>query len=337
MLNGAVEIIAGAPARHLHPVHLARSQAADACGYVLIAYAEDLPGNRGHSGRTFHDLYLFRGPVILETVRFTRHLRFAIRRDAAHRAFESLRHHPSTRVSCFQADAEVLELLRATCRLLPSVKTPVGAVDPEAWRAAFLATAEVHGILEWCDFDRKHPLMHLQEVRTEGELARFSPPGGGGTLLYYDLRENREYLLQAPQREVAGTPSASPSVPAAGPAPKSAEPSELVRAADRLCRAFRQRAADVVGAKCSAAFARAERELRFLSPGFDPAALADDTAVLVLDLIERVVAAAPFWRRPALRAAAESLLSEFYGKHYDLLERRNVLDAVEQAYYRLKR
>jgi hypothetical protein len=334
MLNGAVEIIAGAPARHLHPVHLARSQSAGTSGYVLISYAEELPAERS---RVYHDLYLFRGPVILETVRFTRHLRFAIRRDVAHRAFESLRHHSSTRVSCFQADHEALELLRSTCRLLPSVKVPVGETSPEAWRAAILAPVKVHGILEWCDFDRKRPVMHLEEVRTEAELTRFSPPCAGGTLLYYDLRENQEYLLQAAQEELppAPTPQKGPALPSDDPPPS--EPSDLVRAAERLCRAFRQRAADVVGARCAPLFTHAEREIRFLSPGFDSAALDDDSAVLVLDLIERVVAAAPFYRRAALRKAAESLLAEFYAKQYDLLERRNALDAVEQSYYRLKR
>jgi hypothetical protein len=106
---------------------------------------------------------------------------------------------------------------------------------------------------------------------------------------------------------------------------------------DRPCPRFRQRAFESLGPRADALLARAEKGVRFLAPEFDSARLGEGTAILVLDLVDQGIAAAPFWRRAALRKSAETLLADFYAKQYDLLERRDVLGAVEQAYYRLKR
>jgi hypothetical protein len=334
MLTGAVEIIGGAPARHIHPVHLARSQAADATGYILISYAQEPPAPE-RPVRKFHDLFMFRGPAILETVRFTRDLRFALHREAANRTFESYRHHPATRVSFYQTDARLLELLRSACHLLPSLKFRFDTVDGARLREQLASCPPGGGILEWSMFDGERPAMELQEVRSESEVSAFAPPRDGGKLLYYDLEENREFLRHALREEPPAPPAQTPHAPVRDAPPS--EPSDLVRAADRLLRAFRQRAFEALGPRTDALLAQAEEGLRFAAPDFDSSRLTDASAPAVLELIERIVAAAPFWRRAPLRKAAETLLSDFYGKQYDLLERRGILGAVEQAYYGMKR
>lgn len=329
MLLGATQIIAGAPARHLHPVHLARSQAQDASGYVLVSYAGE-----GCTGRTFHDLYVFHGPAIVDTLRVTADLRYVVRREAAHRSFETYRHHPATRVSCYLADPRATDLLRSTCRLIPTLKFPLRGLDERALRALVERTPGPDGILEWSDLEGEHPSMLLRERRA-GSRSTLDLPGERGRFLYYDLGENAAW-----ERDTAapGEARAHPREAATPASPEESLPvTPLARSAERLLRSFRRSAHESLGSRAAAAFERAEREVRRSAPGFDPGAIADESAVLVLELIERVVGEAPAWRRGALRRTAGDLLADFYGKQYDLLEERRLLDAVEQVYYRLQR
>jgi hypothetical protein len=100
---------------------------------------------------------------------------------------------------------------------------------------------------------------------------------------------------------------------------------------------FREQAGRSFGQKGPEMISRAEETLRSRSPDFaldfsDPAA-----ALSVLDLIEVVVADAPFFRRARLRQSVITLVADLYSAHFDLLERYQATAKLEQFYYRLKK
>jgi hypothetical protein len=53
--------------------------------------------------------------------------------------------------------------------------------------------------------------------------------------------------------------------------------------------------------------------------------------------METIVGGASLLKRPKLRAATLTLISDLYNKHFELLERHGVIDRVEQCYYRLRK
>ena len=105
----------------------------------------------------------------------------------------------------------------------------------------------------------------------------------------------------------------------------------------RIFRSFRQQLLDSFGDKSDAVIADAERKVRLLTPEFDLHLLNENTAILVLDLIEGIAGRASFMKRSRLRQAALTLVADLYNKQYELLEKHRVIDKVEQCYYRLKK
>jgi hypothetical protein len=105
---------------------------------------------------------------------------------------------------------------------------------------------------------------------------------------------------------------------------------------ERLFRMFRQKLFDCVGKRSEAMVAEAVENAGLNGEVFDPAELSTHNAHLVLNVIEEVTSEAPFLKRPKLRQAALSLISELYNKHFTLLEEHRTIESVEQVYYRLK-
>ena len=138
------------------------------------------------------------------------------------------------------------------------------------------------------------------------------------------LRKTRRSNPHEPSAEIQ--PLASPSAS-----------SEYIRLFDRLFRSFRQQVFDVFGDKSESVIADAVRRGRFLTPEFDLQNLSDETAIIILDIIEHIANEAPFLKRPRLRQAALTLVADLYNKQYEILENNRVIDKVEQFYYKLKK
>jgi len=115
------------------------------------------------------------------------------------------------------------------------------------------------------------------------------------------------------------------------------QPSEYVHLFERLFRSFRQQVFECFGDKCETVITRAEQKVRFLSPEFDYHNLNDDSALMMLDVIESIINDASLFKRSKLRQAAVTLISDLYNKQYNLLEQHHAIDKIEQIYYRLKK
>ena len=128
-------------------------------------------------------------------------------------------------------------------------------------------------------------------------------------------------------------PQSEEGTPKVQPAP----PSEYVRAFQRLFRSFRQQVFVHTGQNYETVIAKAEATSRILSPEFDCHKLNEETAPVILDLIQEIVHSGPLLKRSKLRQAALTLIADLYGKQYNLLDEHGVIDKVEQTYYRLKK
>jgi hypothetical protein len=104
-----------------------------------------------------------------------------------------------------------------------------------------------------------------------------------------------------------------------------------------LHSSFQRGASRICGERVMMATASAGARVRQKEPGFDPATLTQENALLVLDLIEWTVLNAPFFKRSPLRQSALTLVSEMYSRHFDLLEHFQATEPLEQFYYRLRR
>ena len=94
---------------------------------------------------------------------------------------------------------------------------------------------------------------------------------------------------------------------------------------------------DSVGSRYGRVLREAEHSVRLDDPEFDLDRLTEQTAPLVLNLIEEMIARSPFYQRPSHRKAACQMLADLYEKHYDELRSVEALTRLEDTYYRLKR
>lgn len=350
MINGAVEILGGVPGRHLHPLHLAASQACETAAFIVASYAHE-PGLHGAASR-FYDLFFLRGAAITEAARIHRHIRFILPTDEAVRTFEERRGEASTALSLYAAEERPLEILRATCAREPCLKLQMRGLSEEQLAAQVVMSRCRNGIIECSEFGSR-PAIYLREFRSEREFIRVVPPFRTGTLLLYDLEEDEAVArrrLPAPQPDDprAPKPEARRADDAAAETRgaedrlrrrtrRPPEPTEIVRLFERLFRAFRRALYDCAGSSAEAVLRRAEERVRAAAPEFDAASLTDETAVLVLDLLEHLVREAPLLKRSKLRASAALLVADLYAKQLELLERHRLTDAVERLYCALKR
>jgi hypothetical protein len=104
-----------------------------------------------------------------------------------------------------------------------------------------------------------------------------------------------------------------------------------------LYSSFHRGASRICGDRAMAAIALAIERVRLKEQGFNPETLTQESALLVLDLIECTILNAPFFKRSPLRQSALTQVSEMYARHFDLLEHFQAVEPLEQFYYRLKK
>lgn len=112
---------------------------------------------------------------------------------------------------------------------------------------------------------------------------------------------------------------------------------EFIRCFDRLFKSFRQQAFECYGDKGDSLISRGVKSVQYLYPNFDPGKLNEDTVLAILDVVESVIRSAGLFKRARLRQAAVTLISDLYNKQYDLLEKHNAIDKVEETYLKLRK
>jgi hypothetical protein len=139
----------------------------------------------------------------------------------------------------------------------------------------------------------------------------------------------------------AAAPGHPVAVPASAPLParKESETQDapIVTLFSALLVAFRKKALEVLGSRYENVFLEGEKSVRLVVPDFDTGMLQAATAPAVLDFLDAVVKAAPFFKRPALRDAASVSIAGMYDRQYELLEECGLVDRVEEVYCRMKR
>ena len=149
---------------------------------------------------------------------------------------------------------------------------------------------------------------------------------------------NKSERHDPPEPQSQETPELQSSVEAALQIEetKQTDQTAFTRALERLVRSFRQQVVELCPQRAESIFAQAQKKALMLNPDFNVRSLNDETAIIVLDLIEEMVRNAPLLKRSKCRETASELVSDLYNKHYELLEQHKSIDAVEQCYYRLK-
>jgi len=201
MINDAIQIIGGVPGQNLDPLLLAKSQAKDSTGFIMVAYdisTEEVPqeGETMAPGRKFYDLLFFKGATIYECARLNQDLRFTVNGDTALQTFERRRDNPSTSVFLFQAPAELILRFRSTFYYEPCLKVQIESLSKKQIAMLLRTSRCRHGILECNEFTNNFPAIHLTEIRSEEELLGFSPTLKHGRLLLYDIDKNREIIRE---------------------------------------------------------------------------------------------------------------------------------------------
>lgn len=146
---------------------------------------------------------------------------------------------------------------------------------------------------------------------------------------------NRPPIAPEPPLPRRGGSGTAPTLSRKGSHERSAAPCALHF--ERVFKSFRIKLFDLIGPRYDELVMEAERRVRFLQPEFDLNDLTDKSSPAVLELIEELVRRAPLLKRARLRKLAALLVADLYEKQYDLLEKAEVLQKVEEAYYRLKR
>ncbi len=184
--------------------------------------------------------------------------------------------------------------------------------------------------------DDSNPVPSPQPVPTKsGSSVNISDSTSSLTLVSSTNQSERH---DPPEPQPQETPELQPSNEEALPPkqPSGNEQTEFTRALERLLRSFRQQVVELCPQRAESIFAQAEKKALMLNPDFNVRSLTDETAIIVLDLIEEIVRSAPLLKRLKCRETASELVSDLYNKHYELLEQHKAIDAVEQCYYRLK-
>lgn len=195
MINGATQIIAGVPGKHLDPLLLAQSQTQDSVGFIMIAYqrqstAEDQAPSR------FYDLLFFRGPEIFESARLNQDLRFQLHQEAAFNTFKSLGRDDATRVFLFLASDELLHRFRSTFYYEPCLKVQVKALSKKQIITLLTSTGCRRGIIECNEFTQLAPSMELLEISSSDDIIQYQPKFKHGRILLYDTEKNKELVQE---------------------------------------------------------------------------------------------------------------------------------------------
>ena len=192
MINGAVEIIAGVPGKHLDPLLLAQSQTTDSINLMVIAY--EMP-NPIVKEKVF-DLLFLRGSNIFDCARMNQDLRFRLQVEKVITTFKSRSSDEGTRIHFYKASQEQVEQFRSTFYYEPCLKIQLESLTRKSVQKLLSNSTCGHGIIECNDFAQAIPKIDLQEIRSLQELISYVPASMKGRLLLYDIDKNNELIQE---------------------------------------------------------------------------------------------------------------------------------------------
>jgi hypothetical protein len=192
MINGATEIIAGVPGKHLDPLLLAQSQTTDSINFMLIAY--DIPSHLAQE--RFFDLLFLRGSRIFDCARMNPDLRFRLQVEKVISTFKQRSGDDGTRIHLYKASQDSMEQFRSTFYYEPCLKIQLESLTRKSVQKLLAHTVCRHGIIECNDFSQTIPKIALQEIRSSQELISYVPSSMKGRLLLYDIDKNNELIQE---------------------------------------------------------------------------------------------------------------------------------------------
>ena len=192
MINGATEIIAGVPGKHLDPLLLAQSQTTDSINFMVIAY--DIPSHLAQE--RFFDLLFLRGSRIFDCARMNQDLRFRLQVEKVISTFKQRSGDDGTRIHLYKASHDSMEQFRSTFYYEPCLKIQLESLTKKSVQKLLAKTVCRHGILECNDFSQTIPKIVLQEIRSSQELISYVPSSMKGRLLLYDIDKNNEIIQE---------------------------------------------------------------------------------------------------------------------------------------------
>lgn len=350
MISGAVEIIRGVRATIVDPLLLPSSQGQDMLGYIVIAH-EGCPGS--------FDILFLKGGQITECARIRGDLRIvqeieSVRFRLRDREWRSL-------VYLFQVSHQAFDRFVATFHMDPCVKVPVDRLTRKQLGHLTQSSGCRRGILELDQHSGRLPSIDLFGFESSDELAGRMSHLRRGTLLIYDSELNTELRRDKELPQVSASPAQAaeffePQVGAHHPEPASRPAHEeapggaqgqsqeehppdgddFINLFNRMYVAFRESVPDRLQQRLRSALAETSRGISELHPGFDPEKLTVDTAPLILDLMEEVIARLSYFRRKPLRSFVLRMVTDLYNSSYDLLAHHGAAEKVERFYSRLQ-
>ncbi|MGD1045585.1 MAG: hypothetical protein ABR936_09705 [Bacteroidota bacterium] len=192
MINGAIEIIAGVPGKHLDPLLLAQSQTTDSINLMVIAYEIPNPIVK----EKFFDLLFLRGSNIFDCARMNQDLRFRIQVEKVIATFKTRSSDEGTMIHFYKASQELMEQFRSTFYYEPCLKIQLDSLTKKSVQKLLSNSTCRHGIIECNDFSQSIPKIDLQEIRSSQELISYIPTSMKGRLLLYDIDKNNELIQE---------------------------------------------------------------------------------------------------------------------------------------------
>jgi hypothetical protein len=190
MINGAVEIIAGVPGKHLDPLLLAQSQTTDSINLMVIAYEIPNPIVK----EKFFDLLFLRGSNIFDCARMNQDIRFRLQVDKIISTFKSRSSEEGTKIHFYKASQEQVEHFRSTFYYEPCLKIQLDSLSKKSVQKLLSNSTCRHGIIEYNDFSQSIPKIDLQEIHSSQELVSHVPASMKGQLLLYNIEKNSELI-----------------------------------------------------------------------------------------------------------------------------------------------
>jgi hypothetical protein len=192
MINGATEIIAGVPGKHLDPLLLAQSQTTDSINLMVIAYEIPNPLVK----ERFFDLLFLRGSNIFDCARMNQDLRFRLQVEKVITTFKSRSGDEGTRIHLYKSLQDSMEQFRSTLYYEPCLKIQLESLTKKSVQKLLSNSTCRHGIIECNDFSQNIPTIALQEIRSSQELISYIPATMKGRLLLYDIDKNNELIQE---------------------------------------------------------------------------------------------------------------------------------------------
>ncbi|MGD1045369.1 MAG: hypothetical protein ABR936_08600 [Bacteroidota bacterium] len=192
MINGAVEIIAGVPGKHLDPLLLAQSQTTDSINLMVIAYGIPNPLVK----EKFFDLLFLRGSNIYDCARMNQDIRFRLQVEKVIATFKLRSSDEGTMIHFYKASQELMEQFRSTFYYEPCLKIQLESLSKKSVQKLLSNSTCRHGIIERNDFAQSVPNIDLQEIRSSQDLISYIPTSMKGRLLLYDIDKNNELIQE---------------------------------------------------------------------------------------------------------------------------------------------